>query len=209
MKRFFLLFLCLLITCLAISCGEKDGSAVSSDTEIVKVPNDKKVFDNLQQVEKNSTIIVEAVPEESIEQYIDDSKDNKKQRKTSDYGYTKWRINVTKIYKGDVKVGDKLIILLEYYISNIGEDNEKLITFTALMPPVSGKEYILFLAYDKKNNAYNPVCDYEGMYPEPDSTLKEKVHVGSLKQSDLEVYPDEPLKNLVAFYTKVVHKYFQ
>ena len=162
----------------------------------------------MQQVEKNSTIIVEAVPEESIGQYIDNSHDSKMQKKTPDYGYTKLRMRVTKIYKGDVKVGDNLTLLLEYYFCNTAEGKEQLITFTVLRPPVVGKEYILFLTYDKKNEAYCPVCDYEGIFPEPDSALKNKVYEKSLKQSDLEVYPDISLKNLEVIYAKIVQKYF-
>lgn len=208
MKRFFLLFLCLLITYTIVSCKEKDTSVISSDIEIVKVPNDKLLYDNLQQVEKAASLIVEAVPEESLGQSIDDSHTDKQQKNSPNYGYTSWEMKVTKIVKGNATVGTKLTVLLEYYISKADNGLEQLITFTSLKPPTTGKEYIMFLYYDKKRNAYLPVCDYEGMFPEPDQTIKEKVQSGSLTESDLEVYSEEPLKNLLTIYTKVVRKYF-
>ena len=208
LKKVFLLFLCLLITCPTISCKDKSTSVLSSDIEVVKVPNDKKVFDNLQQVEKNATIIVEAVIEESLGQNIVTDSANKNKKACPDYGYTKWEMKVTKIFTGDVKVGDKIPLLLEYYILKGLNDKEKLITYTALKPPIIGKEYILFLKYDKKQNAYVPICDYEGMFPKPDTELKDKAKKDKLQQSDLDVYSDDTLENIVPIYHKVVLKYF-
>ena len=208
MRRYFLLFLCLLFTCPITSCREKETSVLSSDIEVVKVPNDKKVFDNLPQVEKNATIIIEGVAEESLGQKVDTNQENKSPRELPDYGFTIWNIKVTKIYKGNVKVGDKLNLLLEYYLTKQGTDKEAIITFTALKPPIIGREYILFLKYDQKQQGYWPVSDYEGMFPEPDSGLKNKVRTNKLQQSDLEIYSDESLQNVVLIYCKIVNKYF-
>ena len=208
MRRFFLLCLCLFFTCPIISCKEKTESVLSSDIEIIKVPNDTKVLDNLQEVEKNATLIIEAVVEKNLGQKVDSSADNEAQRKLPEYGFSKWNITVTKIFKGNAKVGDQLTLFMEYYLKKKGEDKEEIITFTALKPPVIGQEYILFLKYDQKEQGYWPVCDYEGMFPEPDSEIRDKVKAKQLKQSDLEVYNDENLQNLLSIYSKIVNKYF-
>ena len=208
MKRCLVLFLCLLFTCPTISCQTKTTAVLTDDLEVVKVPNEEEVFDNLQQVEEKATIIVEAIAEESLGQNIDDLLGNNVQKELPKYGYTKWKIKVTKIFKGSAIVGDELTLLLDYYILNDIEDQKKLITFTALKPPVLDKEYILFLEYDKKREGYRPVCDYEGMYPKPNKELKDKIKTKNLQQTDLDVFCDESLKNLLSLYSKITNKYF-
>ncbi len=208
MKRCLVLFLCLLFTCPTISCQDKSTSVLTDDIEVVKVPNEEEVFDNLQQVEKKATIIVEAVAKECLGQSINETLDSNNQKQLPDDGYTKWKIKVTKIFKGSAIVGDELTLLLDYYILNEIEDQKKLITFTALKPPVLDKEYILFLEYDQKREGYRPVSDYEGMYPKPNKELKDKMKDNKLQQSDLDVFCDENLKNLLLLYSKIATKYF-
>lgn len=208
MKRSLLLFLCLLFTCPTISCQNKTRSVLTSEVEVVKVPNEEEVFDNLQQVENKATVIVEAIAEECIGQNINGLLGNNVQKELPKYGYTKWKIKVTKIFKGSVIVGDELTLLLDYYILNEVENQQKLVTFTSLKPPTLNKEYILFLEYDKKREGYRPVCDYEGMYPMPNKELKDKIEANKLQQSDLDVFCDETLKNLLSLYSKIATKYF-
>ncbi len=181
---------------------------MTSEVEVVKVPNEEEVFDNLQQVENKATVIVEAIAEECIGQNINGLLGNNVQKELPKYGYTKWKIKVTKIFKGSVIVGDELTLLLDYYILNEVENQQKLVTFTSLKPPTLNKEYILFLEYDKKREGYRPVCDYEGMYPMPNKELKDKIEANKLQQSDLDVFCDETLKNLLSLYSKIATKYF-
>ena len=84
-----------------------------SDIEVVNVSTDRILFENLQQVEDYSTIIAEAVAKKSIGQEVSTHYDYEFKKELPDTGFTRWEIEVTKVYKGDVKVGDKLPLLLQ------------------------------------------------------------------------------------------------
>jgi hypothetical protein len=123
-------------------------------------------------------------------------------------GFTYWEIEVTKVYKGDVKSGDKLVLLQEYYIWTNTAGKKQLVSSTSLKPAVKNKKYIMFLRYDDNFKAYYPVCDYEGMFAIPTDEIKVKTKAGTLMQADLDVYDNENLSYLIPIYNEVVQKYF-
>ncbi len=220
MKKLFLIFICLLLILIAVSCKEADTSTapsastaadgvdIPSDIEIVNVATDRTIFDNLQQVEDDSTIIVEAITGKNLGQDVHTSYDYGFKKDIPDYGYTNWEVNVTKVYKGDVKAGDNLVLFQEYYIWTFGDGKKQLISSTSLKPAIKNKTYLLFLKYDDHLKGYWPVCDYEGMFAIPSDDIKEKAKTGQIKQSDLDVYGSETLHNLVPIYSEVAEKYF-
>jgi len=208
-KRIAVIFFCLMIVFLVTSCKANDASGIPSDIEVVHGVADKITFENLKQVEDDATIIVEAVARKTIGQKVSTHYDTELQKDLPMGGYTQWEIEVTKVNKGDVKEGDKLVLLQDYYLWTYSDGKEQLITATDLKPAVKNKKYLMFLKYDDRNKGYWPVCDYEGMFAIPTDELKAKVKDGSLKQSDLDVYNYETLQHLVPIYNEVVQKYFK
>jgi hypothetical protein len=216
MKRISLVLICLLFILFAASCGaensgvpsDADLSDIPPDIETVNVPSDRTIFKSFQQVEENSTIIVEAVAKEHLGQYVEMTYDDHFKRELPGVGYTKWEIEVTKVYKGDVKIGDKLPLLLQYYIWTEPDGKKQLITGSSLKPAVKNKEYLLFLVLDDDPEGYWPVCDYEGMFPIPTGEMKAKAKDGTLTQSDFDVYDGETLHYLIPIYRDAVRKYF-
>ncbi|HEX7056583.1 MAG TPA: hypothetical protein VF260_05230 [Bacilli bacterium] len=208
MRKTGLVFVCLMCVLLLASCAEKDATGIPSEIEIVNIPTDRDIYSDLQQVEANSTIIVEAVAKENLGQDVSTHFDNELQKDLPDYGYTRWEIEVTKVYKGDVKVGDKVVLLQDYYIWTYPDGKQQLVTFTSLKPVVKNNKYLLFLVYDHNLQGYCAVGDYEGMFAIPTKEIKEKTKAGELEQSDFEVYNYETLHYLIPIYNEVAQKYF-
>lgn len=118
MKKLTLIINCLLLLFLLVSCKKADVSAsdIPSDIELVRPQLDRTYYEYLKQVEDQATSIVRAVAKETLSQEVDTIYDYVIQK---DYGYAKREIEVTKVYKDDVNVGDKLVLLQEYYMDKI------------------------------------------------------------------------------------------
>jgi hypothetical protein len=122
MKRITLFLICIMFILLTTSCVAADNSAIQtdnepdipSDIEVVNVQADRLILDDLQQVEDYSTIIVEAVARKDLGQKVETSYDYGFKKDVPNGGFTRWEIEVTKVYKGDVKAGDKLFLFQEY-----------------------------------------------------------------------------------------------
>ncbi len=183
---------------------------IPADIEVVYTGNtaERELYEDIKPVETKSTVIVEAVPKEVTGQEVDTSYDSELKQDLPGSGYTKWEIEVTKVYKGDVKIKDKLVLLHDYYRWTYPSGKEQLISNSAMKPPVKDKKYLMFLQYDDTNKGYWPTCDYEGMFAIPTDEQKANVKSKTLKQSDLDVYNYEPLQYIVPFYNKVITKYF-
>jgi hypothetical protein len=220
LKRLALILISALLILLA-ACDKEDASDIPSDTEaaekLADIPADievaysvadKIIYEDLEQVEEDATVIVEAVAKKTLGQKVSTHYDYELKKDLPGSGYTKWEIEVTKVYKGDVKEEDKLVLLQDYYIWTYSDGKDQLVSTTALKPAVKNREYLMFLKYDDINEGYWPVCDYEGMFTIPNDELKEKVKDGMLEQTDLEVYNYETLFYLVPIYKEVVQKYF-
>lgn len=207
MRRLILLVVCILGIVTTLSCSEENVTEISSVSEIIQIPIEREVFDDLHKLEQESTIIVEAIAKNKLDQKITGKEDTEHSELAKAYGYSRWEIEVTKICKGQVKVGDKLILLQDYYIE---EDTKKrsLVTFSFLDPVKPEQEYILFLKYDNQKVGYWPVGDYEGMYEKPDKSLTNKVKAGTVKESDIEGVNQTGLAYFLPIYTQMVYKYY-
>jgi len=217
MKKTLIIPICFLLTLLAASCaappaasgsGESGDTGIPSGIEVVRVATDMTVFDDLKEIEDYSTVIVEAVARKNLGQEVTTSYDYGLKKYLTGAGFTKWEIEVTKVYKGDVKTGDMLPLLLQYYIWTTEDGKKQLITGSYLKPAVKDKKYLVFLIYDDRNKGYWPVCDYEGMFAVPTDDMKAKAKAGTLSQSDFDVYDGETLHYLIPIYREVADKYF-
>lgn len=224
MKRLVILFVSISFIFLFISCNSDNTKNILSDNQVKddlsKIPSDievvynggiadKEILKDLKQVEDQSTVIVEAVPKAVLGQEVDTEYDSNIDKVLPGGGYTKWEIEVTKVYKGDVKVKDKLILFHDYYLWTYSDGSKQLITTSSMKPAVKDKKYLMFLQFDEVNQCYWPTSDYLSMFAIPKDEIKTKVKNKTLKQSDLDVYNYEQLDNLIPVYSEVEQKYFE
>ena len=178
------------------------------DLELVCMAGDRIFYDSLSEVENNSTIIVEAVAKEVLGQEVNTHFDYHYQREIPDYGYTKREMKITKVYKGDINVGDKMTMVQDYYVWTSSEGIKQLISFTSLKPVEKNEKYLLFLKYQESFNAYIVVCDYQGLYPISKDEISETT--SNIEQVDLSyVHKVEELHYLKPIYNEVKAKYFK
>lgn len=172
---------------------------------------DRTVYHTLQEVEEEAGIIVEAVPRKVLGQEVGTVhfyiKEKNEVVESPSYGYTKWEIEVTKVYKGDVEVGDKLVFLHSYYIWTYSDGNKVFYTFSSRKPEVNNKKYIMFLKYYEPEG-YCSVGDYEAVFAVPNAKMKKKVEKGTVERSDLEVYDLDDMHYLIPIYIDMVKKYY-
>ncbi len=206
MKKKHIIFFCFLLMTFFVSCKAKDTSDIPADIEVVHHADtaDRILYESLTQVEKEATIIVEAIPKDIIGQKVSTVYDYEFQKELPGSGLTKRECEITKVYKGDVEIKDTIVLLQDYYIWNYTDDNsgekQQLITTSYLKPAIKDMKYLLFLLYDDRHDGYWPVCDYEGMFSIPASN--------TLNQSDPDVYDYETLPYLIPIYNEVTEKYF-
>lgn len=110
---------------LSASCKKLDTYDIPVDIEIAHYAStaDRVLYENLQQVEEDSTIIVEAVAKDIIGQKVSTSYDYELQKELPGSGFTKRECEVTKVYKGDVESGDTVVLLQDYYIWTYTDKN--------------------------------------------------------------------------------------
>jgi hypothetical protein len=212
MKKLAIIINCLLLIFLLASCKKADvsDSGIPSDIELVRPQSDRIYYEYLKQVEDQAIIIVRAVAKETLSQEVDTIYDHVTDKKLPTYGYTKWEIEVDKVYKGDVNVGDKLVLLQEYYIWTKSDGKKQLVNSSSIKPAVKEEEYLLFLRYEEAMGGYSTVGDYQGMFAIPTDEVKAIMEEGMLEQSDLDTYyDDEPLSYLFPLYNEVAEKYFK
>ena len=182
---------------------------IPPDIEIVRPMGDRIFYYNLLEVEERSDLIVRAVVKGTLGQEVFASYSGDLQKDLPAFGYTKREIEITQIYKGDINVGDKLVLAEEYYIWKYPDDKKQLVCFTLVKPAVKEKEYLLFLSYHKDLGAYYAVGDYQGRFDIPTDEIKAKGKIASLEELDLDRYYDgEPLHYLLDVYNEVLEKYF-
>lgn len=226
MKKLPLIINCLLIIFLLASCKAADvfDSGISSETgaedeqsdfeipsdiEVAHTQSDRIYCEDLQQVEDEATIIVRAVAKGTLDQKVDTIYDYEIQKELPTYGYTKREIEVTQVHNGDVKVGDKLVLLQAYYVWTYSDGYKQLVSSTSVKPVVKETEYLMFLRYNEIMEGYSLVGDYQGIFAIPTDEIKARAEEGILEQSDLDIYYDnEPLHYMFPLYNEVAKKYF-
>ena len=137
MKEVAILLTCVLLVFSLSACyGNQTTSSGqnSSATEILNVAADKNTYEKLTDVEANSGIIVEGIVKKNLGQEVNTYYDPKFKKNLPTSGWTNWQVEVTKVYKGDVKVGDKITYGQDYYIRDYDNGKKQLISITAQKP---------------------------------------------------------------------------
>lgn len=210
MKKIGLCIMCMILMLVLVSCKTKKDSDMPSDIEVVRLQSERAYYENLEQIEDQATIIVKAVVSENLGQEVDTIYDYALQKELPTYGYTKWEVEVTKVYKGDVKVGDKLVLLQEYYIWTKSDGKKQLVTSSSVKPLNQGEEYLMILRYEEMLGGYSTVGDYQGIFAIPTDEVMAMIEDGKAEKSDFDIYyDDEPLNYLFPLYNEVIEKYFK
>lgn len=188
---------------------EQSEFEIPSDIQIVLTQSDRIYCEDLQQVEDEATIIVRAVAKGTLDQKVDTIYDYVLEKELPTYGFTKREIEVTEVHNGDVKVGEKLVLLQAYYLWTYSDGYKQLVSSTSVKPVVKGTEYLMFLRYNEIMEGYSLVGDYQGIFAIPSDEIKTKAEEGIVEQADLDIYYDnETLHYLFPLYNEVVNKYF-
>ncbi len=195
--------------------SDNQTSAIDYSTmEVVRVENDRIIYDSIEDLEANSDLIV-------IGTFVEDTKTEYK------YGYTagieqQVMINATstniisidKVIIGDAKVSDTITVAQRY---GIEESSGNLITFSDLTPMRKGDQWIFFLSYGESTGYYWCTSDYSSRFPVPSgqsATLSRSVNANTEAQlvseiekmthEDFGVYSDvAPMKDL--YYDVITH----
>ncbi len=167
-------------------------------------------YNTLQEIEDAADIIIEAkvgdITGPKLTQYYSAEFYN---HMPTD-GYTEKEIKVTKVHKGDVKAGDKLIFAERYYVWITAEEEQVIVSDAYVKPAVEGEKYLLFLKYNEKDKNYSLVADYMSFYEFPSKSLLQKTKDGTLVQEDLTyLYQEKKAINFYPLYKEVIDKYFQ
>lgn len=176
--------------------------------EVVHGASDRSFYYSLGEVEERADIIVKAVVKDVIDQHVNTHYDHEFGKEIPSFGYTRRELAVTKVYEGDVKTGDSLVLLESYYVWTTDEGKEQLVNSSSLTPAKINQKYLFFLRYYEPHDGYWPVADYQGRYAMPSREIRDKVKANALEQADLDVYDHETLPYLLALYYEVFEKYF-
>ncbi len=211
--KWFVVIVCIAVSIIYISTLYDQGDDIPPGVEVAfGGMADREVYQTLQEVEKEAGIIIEAVPRKVLGQEVNTfhfyNKEKDEVVESPSFGYTKWEIKVTKVYKGDVEVGDKLTFIHPYYIWTYSDGRKLFYTFSSRKPEVKNKKYIMFLSFYEPLEGYCSVGDYEAVFPVPNAKMKEKVEKGTVERSDLEVYDLDDMHYLIPIYTDMVKKYY-
>lgn len=180
----------------------------SPDAQVVHEEMDRRMFNNLADLEDASDAVVECVGQKNLGQNVGTYYNPKFKEDLPTVGYTFWGMKVTKVFKGTVKPGDQIPFAQAYYLWKESDGVTKRICSTSQKPVQVGREYLLFLLHDENHNNYVAAGDYQGKYAVPSDELKTKGLAGTVTQSDLDMYDDEQHSEIQSIYRDVVQKYF-
>ena len=169
-----------------------------SDLEVVRWgEGDRDIYSSLDMLEKYSNIIV-------VGTFIEDAVQEEEYR-YNDYfkkDLLSWissynTIEVSKVIKGDVEVGDKITIIQGY-----GVVDDRLITLSDLTPMIKGDTWFFCLSCEEGSDIYWVTGDSDGRYPVPNSKNRT---LAISEYSDLGVYDEQNFKSDI--YSEILEKY--
>lgn len=200
-----LLILCVAFLCL-IPLQKEDWEGL----DVINVASNKRLCSSLTEVEEEATIIVEVEAENVLDQVVSTFYDAKLQKEMPSAGYTRRELKVAKVYQGEVNVGDKIVLLHDYFIWENADKTKQLISISGFKPMKKGDKYLLFLAWDEGKEGYYVVGDYQGIYPVEDTDVSKKVTNKASNQEFEHVYSKEEYSwTLVPIYGEVREKYLK
>lgn len=118
---------------------------------------------------------------------------------------------ITKVYKGDLKEGDRISLAEKYY--TIVENGETTRHELGCAPLTPEKEYIFFLIKAQDDNEflrgfYSPMVKETGRYPVIETKDSAYPHINLLSASDLNLVQEKP-DTYKKIYQQVIEKYMQ
>ena len=106
-------------------------------------------------------------------------------------------IEVTKVFQGDVNVGDTLTICQDYAVVE-----DRFVTYSALTPMMKGDTGIFFLGSSDNGEHYFCTSDSDGRYPVKDFTY---TRIALTENEDLGVYDKVDFNEEI--YNEILDKY--
>lgn len=209
MKKVYFTFIFICFTLLLTACGKRLDKNDLENIEIVHILADRSYMENLSQVETEADVIVEAIAIEDLGQETSSYYDYSFNKELPLGGFTKWNMEATKVYKGNLSEKENVTVLQNYCIWTYDDGTKQMISSSNLKPINKNQKYLLFLKYDDTIKGYWLVCDYEGLYEIPDKSIKEKIAKKTVTMSDLPVYSSNDMHYLISIYNEVAEKYFK
>lgn len=214
-KRKAILTACVSIICCSILAvigirlyNEKKEEHRMANMEVVnRTSADRKYYNSLSEMEEECTIIIEGKAGDVLGQEVTTRYDAVLEKKLPGAGYTNHEFKITKVYAGDVKVGDKIPVSQQYFVWTYEDGTEQLVSSSAVKPYKKGEKYLLFLVYNDYREAYEPICDFQSIYPVEE--LQMRATAKKVAQADLSyIYQVVEWDNLIPMYDEVRNKYF-
>lgn len=202
MKKFILIIVvCSFCTILTACSKVKEGSSgnLFAELEFVRVGETDRVgFNDLKSLEESVDLAVvgEFVADAEQDIFYDYDGYLGKNIVTNVVSYN--TIEVTRVLKGDVNVGDNLKIG-QYY----GIVDGDLITFSDLTPMQKGDEWVFFLRKQRDADIYWCYGDSDARYPTKKSVNNEPMPFSD--SPDLGVYDNENFNRDI--YNEILEKY--
>ncbi len=198
----------ILVLCAVFLCLNPFAKEDWEGLEVVNVACNRMLYESLEGVEEEATIIVEAEAGNVLDQVVSSFYDSTFQKDLPSAGYTRRELKIEKVHQGDVNVGDKIVLMQDYFIWTNTDNIKQLISLTGLKPMKKGEKYLLFLAWDKNKEGYYAVGDFQGVYPLEDTTVKSKEGSVAAKRELEHVYSREDYSStLIPIYDEVQKKY--
>ena len=198
MKKIIISFLTLSILILFTSCSVTEETEEFSNLNFVQWGEGNYLqFFDLESLENYSEIVVVGTFFEESTQEIKykymDIFDKEVLFSVKSFN----EIEITKVFKGDVNVGDTLKIGQEYAVVE-----DRFVTESALTPMMKGDTWIFFLEPSDNGEYYYCVSYSEGRYPVKDFVY---TRIALTENEDLGVYDVKDFKEEI--YNEILEKY--
>ena len=158
----------------------------------------RAVYDRLDDLERASTVVV-------VGTFLEDAVQKEEYQYNDFFGkdiLTNIRsdntIEVSKVLKGDVEVGDKLTVIQSY-----GVVDGQLVSISDLTPMVKGDTWLFFLKKSSRSDVFWCEGDSDGRYPVPNSKNRT---LAISEYSELGVYDEQNFKS--GIYSEILNKYY-
>ncbi len=200
----------LLIMCLVLIGIHSLQKEEWEGLDVINVACSKRLCNSLSEVEGEATIIVEVEVGEVLDQKVSSFYDATFQKELPSAGYTRRELIIEKVYQGEKSIGDKIVLLHDYFIWENTDNTKQLISLSGYKPMKKGDKYLLFLAWDESKDGYYVIGDYQGIYPVEETVVSKKGTSNTVKQDFAHVYSNEEYSfTLVPIYEEVREKYFE
>lgn len=223
MKKIVLFILATTIYILSVSCSSNDSSKASPTIPFIQQASTKYTDirkesqgnfllavnpNNLKELEKNADYIV-------LGKLSDDSKQVPVMNSLGDiaFEYTISSFEISKVWKGNRKVGDTIKLCESYYITE--KNGEPILRYASnYLPSDINRDYIFFLnSMDLENDTvYTPTIYEKGRYPFPSNistnknTTKSTFDLDSVTNEELNL-ADREATIYKSIYKEVLQKY--